>query len=82
VRYVHHLLEPTGRTFSEHLLDRRLARAVELLRDPSHEIRRIADIAFEVGFKDLSYFNRMFRRRYGGTPTDVRHAARLLRGRQ
>jgi AraC-like DNA-binding protein len=81
-RYVHHLLEPTGRTFSEHLLDRRLARAVELLRDPSHEIRGIADIAFEVGFKDLSYFNRMFRRRYGGTPTDVRHAARLLRGRQ
>jgi AraC-like DNA-binding protein len=25
--------------------------------------RKIADIAFEVGFKDLSYFNRMFRRK-------------------
>jgi AraC-like DNA-binding protein len=74
VRYVHHLLEPTGRSFSEHLFDRRLARAVELLRDPAHGLRRIADIAFAVGFRDLSYFNRMFRRKYGGTPSDVRHA--------
>lgn len=76
VRYVHHLLEPTGRTFSEHLLDRRLARAVGLLRDPGYGLRKIADIALEVGFRDLSYFNRMFRRRYGGTPTDVRQEAR------
>jgi AraC-like DNA-binding protein len=75
VRYVHHLLGPTGRSFSEHLLDRRLARAVELLRDTPSWPRRIADIALEVGFKDLSYFNRMFRRRYGGTPSEVRHAA-------
>jgi AraC-like DNA-binding protein len=75
VRYVHHLLEPTGRTFSEHVLDRRLARAIELLRDTGHWQHKIADIAFEVGFKDLSYFNRVFRRKYGGTPTDVRQAA-------
>jgi AraC-like DNA-binding protein len=75
VRYVHHLLELTGRTFSEHLLDKRLAKAVELLCDPGQSQRRIADIAFEVGFRDLSYFNRMFRRKYAGTPTDLRHAA-------
>jgi AraC-like DNA-binding protein len=75
VRYVHHLLEPTGRTFSEHLRDKRLARAVELLCDDRQRQRRIADIAFEVGFSDLSYFNRMFRRKYRGTPTDIRHAA-------
>jgi AraC-like DNA-binding protein len=75
VRYVHHLLEPTGRTFSEHLLDKRLARAVELLCDARQSQRRIADIAFEVGFRELSYFNRMSRRKYGGTPTELRHAA-------
>ena len=51
-----------------------LARAIELLRDPAHGLRRIADIAFAVGFRDLSYFNRMFRRKYGGTPTDIRLA--------
>jgi AraC-like DNA-binding protein len=75
VRYVHHLLETTGRTFSEHQLDRRLARVEQILRDPRHAQRRIADIAFEVGFRDLSYFNRVFRRKYGATPTDIRHAA-------
>jgi AraC-like DNA-binding protein len=75
VRYVHHLLGPTGRTFSEHLLDRRLARAVELLCDAQLSQRKIADIAFDVGFRDLSYFNRMFRRKYGGTPTDLRLTA-------
>jgi len=75
VRYVHHLLEATGRTFSEHQLDRRLTRVERILRDPRHAPRRIADIAFEVGFRDLSYFNRVFRRKYGATPTDIRHAA-------
>ena len=79
VRYVHHLLELTGRTFSEHLLDKRLAKAVELLCDPEQSQRRIADIAFEVGFRDLSYFNRMFRRKYAGTPTELRHATRDTR---
>ena len=75
VRYVHHLLQPTGRSFSGHLLDKRLARAVELLCETGQRHRKIADIAFEVGFKDLSYFNRTFRRKYGGTPTELRQAA-------
>jgi AraC-like DNA-binding protein len=79
VRYVHHLLVPTGRTFSEHVLNSRLAQGVALLRDPRQASRKIADIAFDVGFADLSYFNRVFRRRYGVTPTDMRHAARRER---
>jgi AraC-like DNA-binding protein len=81
VRYVHRLLEPTGRTFSEHLLDKRLARVVELLREAGQRHRRIADIAFEVGFRDLSYFNRMFRRKYAGTPTELRRATGAMRER-
>ena len=76
VRYVHHLLVPTGRTFSEHVLNNRLARGVALLRDPRQPSRKIADIACDAGFTDLSYFNRTFRRRYGVTPTDMRHAVR------
>jgi AraC-like DNA-binding protein len=75
VRYVHHLLEATGRTFSEHLLDRRLAQIEQVLQDVRNAPRRIADIAFETGFRDLSYFNRVFRRKYGATPTEMRHAA-------
>ena len=33
---------------------------------------RIADIAYEAGFNDLSYFNRMFRRRFALAPGEVR----------
>jgi AraC-like DNA-binding protein len=73
-RYVHQLLEETGRTFSEHLLDRRLARVVELLRNPRLSRRKIADIAYDVGFTDLSHFNRSFRRKFGVTPTALRGA--------
>jgi transcriptional regulator GlxA family with amidase domain len=35
----------------------------------------IADIAFACGFGDISNFNRMFRRRFGDTPSGVRAAA-------
>jgi AraC-like DNA-binding protein len=39
----------------------------------------IAQIAHESGFGDVSYFNRMFRRRFGVTPSDVREEARHKR---
>jgi AraC-like DNA-binding protein len=74
-RYLRKLLEATGKSFSEHLLDKRLERAAELLRDPAGRSARIATIAYECGFSDLSYFNRAFRRRYGLTPSDMRAAA-------
>jgi AraC-like DNA-binding protein len=33
-------------------------------------------IAFDAGFGDLSYFNRVFRQRYGDTPSGIRMLAR------
>jgi AraC-like DNA-binding protein len=36
----------------------------------------ISAIAFEVGFANLSYFDRTFRARFGATPSDVCAAAR------
>ena len=74
-RYVHSLLEETGKSFTHHVLERRLQKAAALLRDPQRQSCRIAAIAGEVGFNDLSHFNRAFRRRYGVTPSDVRNAA-------
>src|SRR3984885_14257471 len=44
-RYVHLLLEETGRSFTHHVLERRLDRAATLLRDPLLRHRKIADIA-------------------------------------
>jgi AraC-like DNA-binding protein len=74
-RYVHLLLEETGKSFSHHVLERRLERAAGLLRDPVQRTRKIADVAAESGFTDLSYFNRSFRRHFGATPSDIRAAA-------
>jgi AraC-like DNA-binding protein len=74
-RYVHLLLEETGKSFTHHVLEWRLERAAALLRDSLWRDRNIADIAAEAGFTDLSYFNRAFRRRYGATPSDIRAAA-------
>jgi AraC-like DNA-binding protein len=71
-RYVHLLLEETGRSFTHHLLEKRLEKAAALLRDPHWLGRRIADVADEAGFNDLSYFSRAFRRRYGMTASELR----------
>ena len=74
-RYVHLLLEESGKSFTHHVLERRLDKAAALLRDSHWRHRKIADIAAETGFADLSHFNRSFRRHFGATPTDLRNSA-------
>lgn len=71
-RYVQMLFEDEGTTFSSFLLEQRLAFAHRQFADPAQADRAISAIAFEAGFGDLSYFNRVFRRAYGETPSDVR----------
>lgn len=73
-RYVHLLFEETGETFSQFVMEQRLKRAFDLLTDSQHGNRRIGDIALEIGFGDLSTFNRAFRRRFGDTPRAVRQS--------
>lgn len=75
-RYVQLLFEAEGMTFSEYVVEQRLERAYRTLMDKRFAEWTIGAIAFEVGFSNLSYFNRVFRRRYGATPSDVREAAR------
>ena len=76
VRYLHKLFQNEGITYSEFVLGQRLARAYGILRSPLHSRRAISTIAFELGFNDLSYFNRAFRRRYNSTPSDVKAGGR------
>ena len=71
-RYVQKLFASEGATFSECVLSRRLAAAYRLLSDPRFAHRSISSIAFDLGFSDLSYFNRTFRRRHEAMPTEVR----------
>jgi AraC-like DNA-binding protein len=72
VRYLHKLFEREGVTYSAFVLGQRLARAYHNLRSPLHSRRAIGTIAFDLGFNDLSYFNRAFRRRYNATPSEIR----------
>jgi AraC-like DNA-binding protein len=74
-RYVQRLLDETGKSFTEHVAERRLQRAHAMLTDPRFAHLRIIDIALAAGFSDVSHFNRMFRRCFGDTPSGVRVAA-------
>jgi len=74
--YVRKLFEGDGTTFTEFILTQRLTRAHRMLGDPRFAGSTISAIAYDVGFADLSYFNRVFRRCYGITPSDVRANAR------
>jgi AraC-like DNA-binding protein len=71
-RYVQRLFEADGTTFSEFLIGQRLAWAHRLLCEPGSSQIAISTIAYDVGFGDLSYFNRRFRRQYGLTPRELR----------
>jgi AraC-like DNA-binding protein len=74
-RYVQMLFQQEGTTFSQYVIGQRLVRAHRILIDPRFADRSITSVAFDVGFGDLSYFNRAFRRYYGGTPSEIRAEA-------
>jgi AraC-like DNA-binding protein len=74
-RYLQRLFEADGRTFSTWLVNQRLIRAHRMLCTTQFAELAVSAIAYDVGFGDLSYFNRCFRKRYGITPRDVREAA-------
>lgn len=77
-RYVQKLFQREGTTFSKYLLERRLDEARKLLlrNGPAHPI---GATAYDVGFGDISYFNRTFRKRYGVAPSAVREDAQRTR---
>jgi AraC-like DNA-binding protein len=71
-RYVQRLFESEGTTFSEFVLNQRLARVLRMLADPRYEGWTVSAIALDAGFGDVSYFNRRFRRRFGAPPMRFR----------
>jgi AraC-like DNA-binding protein len=77
-RYVHRLFEREGITYTQFVLRLRLEEAYRRLRDPRRVKYHISAIAYDVGFGDLSYFNRAFRRRYGATPSEIRNSPTSL----
>jgi AraC-like DNA-binding protein len=75
-RFIQRLFETEGTTYTEYVLAQRLARAHRTLLDPRHAGEKISVVAYDCGFGDLSYFNRVFRRHYGAAPSDVRAQVR------
>jgi AraC-like DNA-binding protein len=74
-RYLHKLFEGEGTTLSRYVLGLRLRRVHRMLGDGRHAGKKIAALAFDAGFSDVSTFNREFRRRYAATPSDIRAAS-------
>lgn len=74
-RYLDMLFEGEGVSFSEFLMEQRLAKAFRALTDERRGDHRILDIAYEVGFGDIGTFNRAFRKRFGQTPTETRRSS-------
>lgn len=74
-RYVHRLFAMTGRSVSEHVNDKRVALCRCQLLDPNSAHKTIAEIAFAAGFRDISHFNRLFKRCNGVAPREFRRAA-------
>jgi len=72
-RYLQELLEQSGASFVARVNELRLRRAFALLtRFPD---RPVSDIAAQAGFSNVSHFNRLFRARFGDSPTGVRGGA-------
>lgn len=70
VRSLQLLFQGQGSTVTAHILEQRLQAAAQAL--VAHPPRRIAEVALDAGFEDLSYFCRAFRRRFGCTARDWR----------
>ncbi|MCA6108975.1 helix-turn-helix transcriptional regulator [Bradyrhizobium cenepequi] len=75
-RYLQRLMASSGTSFTGCVNELRLQKAFMLLIDPHYSGRRISDIALEVGFSDISHFNRLFRARFGDSPRHVRGAGK------
>ena len=80
VRYVQRLFEEEGTTFTEFVLNERLALAHRILTHSRNADLKISAVAIHAGFGSLSYFNEAFRRRYGASPSDVRAQVLLKAG--
>jgi AraC family transcriptional activator of tynA and feaB len=73
-RYVHKLFATTGRSVGQHINDKRILVCSRNLLDRNFQKKTIAEIAFTAGFRDISHFNRLFKRSNGAAPREFRRA--------
>lgn len=66
--------EATGMSIKEFILDMRLKRAAQLLRDSDYTISEIATM---VGFNESKYFSTWFKKHYNQTPSEFKSKEKL-----
>ncbi len=71
--YLYSLFNDNETTVSQFVLTKRLQRAYEILVADPNGRRTVSEIAYEVGFKNVSHFSRSFSRHFKVAPRDVRH---------
>jgi len=71
-RYLQRLFEESGMSFTARVNELRLQRAFALLSREHNHSRPISEIAWQAGFSNVSHFNRLFRARFGDTPSGIR----------
>lgn len=59
----------TGKNYTDLVQDKRLSQAAWLLKNTN---KKVDDIAIAVGYENISYFHRLFSKRYGMSPKRVR----------
>lgn len=59
----------TGKTYTDYIINKRLALAKELLKDATLSVE---EIAYRVGYSDYFYFNKLFKKYVGITPSKYR----------
>ena len=68
----HEIKNRTGKTYTEHLQEKRLSQAAFLLKNTSLSVE---EIAIAVGYENKSYFHRIFVEKFGTTPRKYRTEA-------
>ncbi|NUT33665.1 MAG: helix-turn-helix transcriptional regulator [Hamadaea sp.] len=81
-RQVYAVLARMGVTLGEWIRTERLQRAARDLANPANALLPVATIARMCGFADHSSFSRVFKQRYGCTPSEWRVADAYLTARQ
>lgn len=59
----------TGKNYTDLVQDKRLSQALWLLKNTN---KKVDDIAVAVGYENISYFHRLFAKRYGMSPKKMR----------
>ncbi|MEL0168575.1 MAG: helix-turn-helix transcriptional regulator [Pseudomonadaceae bacterium] len=70
--YIRAMFEQEGQSFTDYVLGLRLERVFQRLSSPAHAHKKVADIVYDAGFNNPSWFYRAFKRRFGLTPGEVR----------